>query len=898
VTRPFRAAILAGLLAGLFLCVQPALAQAEVQIELADDGVTSGVGSFGVGGIHRPGDDVGIRVTVRAAEGGFGAATNVLLQWEMPNADGDIAEVRRVIALTQGGSTTTWLYGTLPPDLSPEQTWTIRAFLYDDEAGGARGAEIGTTIIQAPSGGRLSPGMSVIGRVGTGNNMGLDGYRIPTMTGNRGGEVITAHEDTIVRPLTVAQLPDAWPGLMPFDVLVWSVADPGLLTARQEAAIRDWIAGGGHLVVVLSETGNPWRIGDPGAGPLSDLLPPREPERREDVPLARLIPTLTKSRELARPPINDGFEIRVFDDLLDDTVDLDPGWEPLVTTEAGEVIAIRRAVGHGHLSIVGLPLGDDPRFTGVRLGHGLVTNGWLPQADAFWNRVLGRRAATPTVGELEAMPSAEVARGAPDRRLIDGGVIANTITMSEEAGAGLLLALVLFIGYWLLAGPIGFAVLKARGQVRHAWVAFVVSAAVFTGLAWVGVTALRKRDLDVRHFTVLDWVADDGSGLPGPPQMARATSWMSLYLPSYGSAEVGLGDGVPAGGRSRLGSWVPSGPARPQAFPNADRYAVDGTGRGAAPMDLPARATVTQLRADWRGALEGDWSGVLREDPDDPVRVVIGADGEEELAGSLINRLPASLRDVLVIWVGSDRLTRVRYGLDEDGDETVMLPLTDPDRMVNEVRMWSYNPVFDPGMRIPLQPDRATGNAGLGGAARASTSRFSAAVDEWMKSFESDGSAFGVGRDVISGRESPRRLMNMASVFEQLPAPVWRADSNGRRADTVRLTRLLGRHLDLSPWFARPCVIVIGYVEGVSTPLPLTVEGRPLGGSGTVMMRWIMPLKTNVERAFETELAAAREVAEAARRAADGGDDAGARGDQDDRDTQDDTEAGSPAGES
>ncbi len=112
-----------------------AAAQPRVEITLGDGSPAGAAEAFGVGGRHRPGEDVGIRVTVRPADGDFGAATNILLQWEVPNADGDIAEVRRVVALTAGGSASTWLYATLPPDLQVEQTWTVRGFLYDADAG-------------------------------------------------------------------------------------------------------------------------------------------------------------------------------------------------------------------------------------------------------------------------------------------------------------------------------------------------------------------------------------------------------------------------------------------------------------------------------------------------------------------------------------------------------------------------------------------------------------------------------------------------------------------------------------------------------------------------------------------------------------------------------------------
>ena len=428
-------------LVGLLLPAAGAIAQPRVELGLAGDTPQEQAGAFGVGGVHRPGDEVGIRVTVRAGDGDFGAATNVLVQWEMPNADGDIAEIRRVVALTAGGSTTTWLYGGLPPDLDLQQTWTLRAFVYDDEAGGALGAEIGTAIIQAPAAGRIPRGTSLIGLVGR-DQLGLEGYRRPQLP-MASAEVMTAHEDTRVLPLDVADLPDAWPGLDSFGVIVWSEGDPSALTARQEEALRDWIAGGGHLVIVLPFAGDPWRLGDAAGGPLGDLLPSRAPRLVEDVPLSDLVPLLSKSRRLAPGFESRPLALRSFADLDGDFDAMDRGWAPIVATDDGDVVVVRRPVGHGHLSLVGLEL-DSPHLEAVRLGHGLADT--LPQADAFWNRVLGRRAAHPTPAELGRNVD-RVARSTPEQRLSDGGILADAVRMSEAAGTGLLLALVLFVGY-------------------------------------------------------------------------------------------------------------------------------------------------------------------------------------------------------------------------------------------------------------------------------------------------------------------------------------------------------------------------------------------------------------------------------------------------------------------
>src|SRR5262245_24867632 len=73
----------------------------------AQDGppVTVGLDLFGAGGAYRPGDPVGIRVEMTSS---LDEPTPVVVQWEIPNAEGDIAELSRSATLTPGVPTQVW----------------------------------------------------------------------------------------------------------------------------------------------------------------------------------------------------------------------------------------------------------------------------------------------------------------------------------------------------------------------------------------------------------------------------------------------------------------------------------------------------------------------------------------------------------------------------------------------------------------------------------------------------------------------------------------------------------------------------------------------------------------------------------------------------------------------
>ena len=70
-----------------------------------------------------------------------------------------------------------------------------------------------------------------------------------------------------------------------------------------------------------------------------------------------------------------------------------------------------------------------------------------------------------------------------DKNLGSGALFSSGINMTGTAGAGLLLALLLFVVYWVAAAA-SFFVLRQYRLVKHAWVAFAACAAIFTIAAW------------------------------------------------------------------------------------------------------------------------------------------------------------------------------------------------------------------------------------------------------------------------------------------------------------------------------------------------------------------------------------------------------------------------------
>jgi hypothetical protein len=397
----------------------------------------------------------------------------------------------------------------------------------------------------------------------------------------------------------------------------------------------------------------------------------------------------------------------------------------------------------------------------------------------------------------------------------------------------------MFVAYWAVA-TIGFFVLRQYKVAHHSWLAFAATAGLFTVIAW-GSVGLVPRATEVQHVTVLDHIAMPG-GSADQQQYQRATSFVSVYLPGYGFTRLTLGG--EGEHRNLLLPWTPPG-EQPAPFPNTNTFRVD-VARNMADFSIPSRATTTQLYANWMGGVDGKWGGLLRVDPNNPVRVVTHADGSEaSLAGSILSDLPGTLTDVTVMWIRNQRVPTRSYARTAGRDE----PWVNPNQsgsMMNVGYSWK---VLSPdglasGSRFDLSALRPDGNSSM-------IARLGATyVDPYLQRSQQM-MPDNVDLDV----RDQRRFMEMMTIFHHLPPPAYIASRSGPSAtgsDSVTFHRELARELDLSPWFTRPCVIVLGYLEESALPIPLRIGDNddPPTSTGLTMVRWVYPLPLDQHIAF------------------------------------------------
>ncbi|MCH8825172.1 MAG: hypothetical protein IH984_16885 [Planctomycetes bacterium] len=777
----------------------------------AQDDVDIKLDQFGVGSFFRQGEITGIRLKLTSSLEDF---TQCWVQWDIPNAEGDPAGYGRVVHLTPGIASDVWLYAPLSARVKSNSTWNIRVFEYEDEQSGAEisGTRISPSQVGAQMVQKYTGLIAIVGQAA----MKLDDYNNP-----RAGLGLPpgSHEDTRIVSITRPdRLPDRWEGLKAFEAVVWSDAKPQDLRSISASALLEYVQRGGHLVITLPGSGNPWVLGRGGTY-LDQVLPSLAPRKDEGLKLSSILSIISKSKKVLR---DIEISTRVFKDINSDFDAIDNHYEPLIALADKRVVVIRRTYGHGHVTLIGLPLASQQ-----------LSSMGLPQADVFWNRILGRRYDTIRPVELTAMDKAGKFNRTPGKQVQVGTakLVEDQLSETASPGVGILASFILFAVYFLLAGPLGFYVLKQRKLTRHSWIVFAAVAGLFTGIAWAGARVLRKNSIEIRHVTVLDHIARPPSDpRPEEPLYQRAISWNNIYNPGYGMTRLSIESDE--GQRDLITTWSDPDKA-PQPFPNVAPYTID-VGQSPADYEITTRASVTEFQVNWVGALDPKWGGMIRVDPTDPIKVVRNDEGDKDIAltGSLINDLPGQLKDVLIIWITNDRSRPRILAKDAKGEELDWVPMLRSGDTLNIGEMWRFG-AWNQDEKIDFSKKEFTPSPSTDFARNVN--------QEYVQYFVRDnsltsGSHFGLGHN------NRRKFLEMLSMFHHITPPLYHKQGKFGTDKFIVMSRSMGRELDLSTWLSRPCLIIMGQLNDSKTPIPLRVEGEEVNSSGITFVRWIYPL--------------------------------------------------------
>lgn len=742
---------------------------------------------FGLGEVVRPGSWAGIRLSV--IDRGV-RQRELLIRVEMKDADGDTTLFERGLASNPGQRQEIWTYVRLPFRFTSGDRLSVRAYEAEmTEAAVPRAGRMVGEVLLSPTG-VAPPEAGFIGVIGA-RTAGLTAYAESPMKAYDS----RLHEPTVVAlRLVPSTMPDAWPGLSVYDALVWTQGEPVTLGAERADTIRRWVRGGGHLVVVMPSVGGAWLSGEVN-NPLHDIMPLVRAERRADYPIGPIRPLLTVRADAVLPAtvVAHTFEPRSEAAAEDALVVLaDPD---------GRALVVRRQVGLGQVTLVGIDLGD-PALT--RVG--------VPSAAAFWHRVLGRR------GDLTPWAARGQQVREPDRvvRHFDHS-IDSAIAATGNPASGVLLGFVVFILYWLVAGPVGFALLKRAGYARHAWVAFVGVTGLFTAIAWGGAALLSPGSVRGAHLTIIDHVYGQ--------DVQRTRTWMGLIVPRYGEATLRVGDDDARALVATIAPWTSPDPAVGLgSFPDNRGYRILA-GRPDT-MRFPVRSTMKEVVAQWVGPTV--WTMPLPVDATGRPQTLAatprpaGLGGQEvtsEARGGLVHDLPGALHDVLVIV--NHGMLRVQPGIS-------------PNRPIMQASAFRLGEPWRAGERLDLS--QATARTGNDDVSLASL------LDQRTTPQLQRGLTGGLSTDARSVSEQ----LAIAGLLSQAgPPPTQRGFMAN---DFGAATRRAMHGMDLGVWMTRPCIIVIGHLGvgpgegGAPSPTPLTIDGRPPDLRGRTVVRWVYPL--------------------------------------------------------
>lgn len=758
---------------------------------------------FGAGGIARAGDWFGARVTINDATT---KQRTVLVRMACQDTDGDTPVYQRELTTNPGTDQPVWLYGRLPYGAGRGTTNVVVSVFEAIEGGGGgsdgdvegrggsafrAGRLLGQLPLAPNSASIADPSNEIMGVFGP-RTLGLSGYgTLPDPSLPEAHPYGNEHTE-LAAGITPADVPDRWMGLAAFNVILWAQGKPEELRGERSRAMREWIERGGHLVIILPQAGQTWTT--PASNELYDVMPMVSITRSESEPMKGFRPIFTR-------PLNPG------------AIDQFPRtgtvhfFQPLAEAEAnqamriingpdGRCVVARRLVGAGAVTLIGIDLNS----TAFSQQNQIET-------DVFWHRILGRR------GDFS--PATTTTAGGRRDRVTYDEFLGPSINQTGRSAVGVLMGFVVFLLYWIVAGPGGFALLKRKSQHHHAWLFFVATGVGFTGLAWSGASLLRPKRIECKHVTFIDHVY-------GQPT-DRARVWGSVLVPWYGEATLAIGEPgrsntEPHHSLNALSAWDPEEESSVSAaFPDARSYFVNA--RSPDVMKFPSRSTVKQFRADWAGGPRWPMPLPINDDGS-PGRLQLlrtgGADSATAaVRGTLTHDLPGALTDVTVVVVPRQRIM--------SASSTGSPPSS------AEVYVYDNRSPWKPGEQLDLEQLTAVS----AGQATVAGRRF----ENWIMNLSPRSGAIA---GVSTSSPSADIALTGLAFYSMLPP----ADRSGNGSIPASLRRH-SHGWDLGMWMTQPCVIVVARLNDAETPVPLMINGKTFASKGVTVMRWVYPFPDN-----------------------------------------------------
>jgi len=751
-----------GLICWVLLCFASVIWAQESPVQMVVDPAYTGIG-----GIVRPGSWTPMRLIIDNTNG---PTRQVIVGWSLKDMDQDTVFAQRKTTLTAGRTQNVWLYAVPPLQTRSSDVWNI--WVRDELTGQILVQSIMPINSLAPT------TTTLIACTGSRARLGLEPYI--QKLGSRENIPYTQHEPMyLIRGLMPDQLPDRWFGYGALSMLIWTPdsADPGspMISPSALLALRQWITQGGHLVVCIPTVGELWT-----SSQLADLLPEvdMQPVADQLAPAVLGLTTDVLRLDMMTFTPRPGSDVAV---LAKDVTDKLP-------------IIVTQQRGFGRVTLVGIDLSSR------QLGP-------LPNGPTLWNTLSNWQSPAMRPDEIRSQLDKQTMTPIFNRQAVDMGVMVGPqVAMKGTYNSALLIAMVLFAGYWLISGPVSFFILKHKSRERYAWSAFVGTVLVFSIITWATAMAFRPTTTRVEHFSIID--------IDPQQEQIRASSWLSLFVARHGDVDVQITDNPNSTSNQNLIAAPGFPPVLPgSGFLDPQSYAFDSNAPGA--VKIPFRATAKQLAVNWNASLS---------DPMAP-----GYESEKLISGNvtlvnnfpqgtLTHNLPRPLEATFFVFCPGN------------GKTPLVWRQNDPWRPGTPLRVSSANVAkFD---RLVIYPTRRQthdwdgylwllqhGNRPL------------------QRLLNADNPDLQLASNEI------RTGVEMLSFYDMLPPPAyWKTTSAINFETPTHFLRSLGRELDWSKHTIFPRLMLIGYMENAPLPIPMQVDHVPVPGTGRVAVRMMLHL--------------------------------------------------------
>jgi|GEM_PF-4580546 len=736
------------------------------------------VDSLGIGNRWSNRTATPLQISVKSSSS---TPTAAWIQWEVPDANGDLVLWGKQMTLSPNSSTSIWLYAPLQPWAHDDIEWkvSLRGWNGTTPTETLSSTSFSSNSIRAM---HIKPEQGIIAIFGT-KQLGLTTYQSQKME-------VKQEAIQLISGLQNNDLPDSWVALESLDSIVWADAAPAL-SLRQEDALFEWIKRGGNLVVSLPAVGNPWNIGSPDA-PLADLFKGVEISF-EQMPLGFLDQVVGR---------NNGWptmKVPIY------TFKFDHTFYPTVQLKNKKTIGVQKNVGHGSFTLLG-----------IDVSSGLLASVELPEADLFWNNIFGKRSDAPSQQTISTLKLDEQLSSAiPTNTIVElGTLISQEIAMSTTASGRLGIVFIIIILYWLIAGPIGFYLLFKMRKQRWSWMVFTAVGSLFTLLTLALSRTTSSIKTPIRHISIIDHVY----GAQG--QLAKG--WFSLYMPKFGSSQVQL-DG---GSNNLLLPWSTPNSSLTPLFIDQKEVVVN-LDYIPNSFDQPSRATTANFSYNWLGGINLPfYSSLIRVVPNKEPK----ENSEASLTGEVINNASSALYDVTILWITDFRMPFKNLGRFQNGTLAPWVDYTKSGQPLRQAYMWRL-PQWNAEEIIRFsQLDTSMAND----FTKALEGRYIPKIP--ANQF--------IPESTFLSKKDWRKKLEEISLYSHLITPTYQKMAGEEKSPpSFRTIRKGGRSFDFAEWFSKPCIIVMGFLQNAPIPVSISVDGENVAPStGETFVRWIYPL--------------------------------------------------------